>query len=58
MTKEAFIEGVLTEAHEAWRLKEEGWKVDLTVCLGRRDRMTGEELDPVVNCLKRGKLEG
>ena len=56
MTKEAFIEEVIAQAHVAWRDKDNGWKVDLTICLGRRDRLTGEEYEPTVNALRRGRL--
>ena len=58
MTKEAFIEGVLAKAHEAWGLKEDGKLVDITICLGRKDRWTGQAVEPTVNVLVRGRLEG
>ena len=58
MTKEAFIEAVVEKAHEAWALKEQGKLVDLTICLGRKDRWTGQVVEPTVNVLVRGRLEG
>ena len=57
MTKEAFIEGVIEKAHEAWTLQGQGKMVDLTICLGRRDRMTGQAVEPTVNVMVRGRLE-
>ena len=57
MTKEAFLEQVLERAHEAWDQAECGHLIDLTICLGRRDRETGEAREPTVNVLRRGRLE-
>ena len=54
MTKEDFIERLVQKGLEAWQKAERGNLVDLTACLGRTDRQTGEPVEPWVEVRERG----
>ena len=56
MTREAFIEAVVEQAHRAWLYYEQGESVDMVLLLGHVHKETGDERDPSVSLTLRGKL--